>query len=183
MMELDDLPPEVLFQIAVSINNPLGFRAFALTCKLFFAIATNLQNKMKNKFLQSEETKDAFGYRVTFERLPNGWKHGLERRYWDGTDQLYLEIPWLNGKQYGNEVALHKDGTVKYIKRWKNGKQQGKEKHWNEDGSVLLTAHWKDGNKHGWERWRGLKGRTTVTRWKNGERETTLEGNKIKITQ
>lgn len=69
----------------------------------------------------------------------------LHRDFYDGTDLVFSEIPYINGKQHGVARAYYMAGGPLIYTGIEGDVLQGRESRYYMDGSLLSASTYKDG--------------------------------------
>ena len=89
---------DIIYLIAKSINDPLTFRNFALVSRDYFAICKTLVAEKKKEFARKIVITEfsncpCCGDDATmWYQLPNGQKHGIYKKHFQGDDFIIVKI-------------------------------------------------------------------------------------------
>jgi len=79
----------------------------------------------------------------------NEMKNGTHVEYYPGTDQMWIQENFKNGKRHGVREVWDENGKLKIRGNWKDGKLHGVREIWDENRKLWIRGNWKDGNLHG----------------------------------
>jgi len=149
MLNILDIPIEILFHLFSLISDYKSFFALSLTCKTFSIIALdiNIQQQIKAKSTHTKElayeTKVS-RYREVFQVLPNGKKHGEFKKFF-GNGKI-LEHQYFNeNKVTGEYKVYHYNGNLKIHCYYKDNKLHGNYKEYDNNNNLLRNEIYHQG--------------------------------------
>jgi antitoxin component YwqK of YwqJK toxin-antitoxin module len=71
------------------------------------------------------------------------------KNYHYGTDNLYQEINYKNGKKEGLYRAWHDNGQLEEESNYNDGKLNGLRKEWEDEGQLIVEENYKNGKRDG----------------------------------
>jgi uncharacterized protein len=166
---MNSLPTDVLGTIASLLSTPQDFSSFSQVNKKTHTATQRdyILQRAKERFAKRVFLEDGKSF-ATY--LPNGTKHGEEKKYNDDC-QLKSKSFWKNGKKEGEELGWYENGQKRYECFWKNGKENGGELWWYRNGQLMRKCFWKDGKEEGEELgWQGNGQLERKRFWKDGKK-------------
>jgi uncharacterized protein len=126
---MNSLPTDVLGTIASLLSTPQDFSSFSQVNKKTHTATQRdyILQRAKERFAKRVFLEDGKSF-ATY--LPNGTKHGEEKKYNDDC-QLKSKSFWKNGKKEGEELGWQGNGQLERKRFWKDGKKID-ERMWRE---------------------------------------------------
>ena len=103
------------------------------------------------------------------ESYRNGKRHGKWTTYYDGGEQLKLEITLVDGKIHGERIEYFLNGKERNRTQFKEGKFDGPSVSYDESGRKKAEVNFSDGKLDGEARYWDTEGRERVRIYKDGE--------------
>ncbi len=106
------------------------------TGKLKYSLEVN-DNRPDGQF-----TAYAHGHVVTTGQLNDSIKNGLWKEYYPGTDQIFREANYKNGKFDGSVITYFENGQKKKEEQYRDGWQSGIQKTYYKNGMLKSAETW-----------------------------------------
>ena len=120
--------------------------------KIIFSHLIN--NKKLEIIIYNKQLQDILGinindYKNVNKRYKIGGKNGKGKEYILGTNTLFFEGEYLNGKRNGKGIEYYESGEIKSVVEYLNGKKNGKGKEYNKKGKLIYEGDYLNGTKNG----------------------------------